>query len=480
MPSDDAELIDRYLRHDDHAAFGQLVERHLPLVYHVALRRLHGDAHAAEDASQLVFSALAKKARTLRNRATLVGWLHLATHHATAQLMRSEMRRRRREQESQIADSSPNEAPLPWENLAPVIDEILTGLNEQDREAVLLRYFEQKSFAEVGAIQAVSTDAARMRVDRALEKMQPLLAKRGIVSTASAIGLALGSTSALAVPSGLTVTISQAAIAASQVASTSAVTALFMSASKLKFAALGLILTGGVVTIALQHRHNLQLREELDQSRRDEAAASSRVKSLEGQMGQSSSHPSPTGFAPTQAPLTTPAETARSDNSSAGTTGNKMVPIDSLGNQGRATPRAAFATQLWAARGGDIPLEAQLILLGPKARTAFDAALPQVPANIRAQYSTPEDLVAFALSGSPRPVSAMEVLGETSLDADDVLLHAAWQHEGSSEVVTSDVRFHHTADGWKLVVPPSLVNRALSYLSNQAVPAMGAATAGGH
>jgi len=70
-----------------------------------------------------------------------------------------------------------------WDRLRPVLDDVMHDLNERDREAVLLRFFEGRPFAQVGARLGLSENAARMRVERALDKLHALLARRGITST---------------------------------------------------------------------------------------------------------------------------------------------------------------------------------------------------------------------------------------------------------------------------------------------------------
>lgn len=132
-----------------------------------------------------------------------------------------------------LSDSSPA---ADWERLRPVIDDALHALNEQEREVVLLRFFEGCSFAVVGAKIATSEDAARMRVDRALEKMRGLLARRGVTSTTAALGLALASQAGVAAPAGLAAVVTGTALAgASAVGATAVVAGIlnFMSTTKI-------------------------------------------------------------------------------------------------------------------------------------------------------------------------------------------------------------------------------------------------------
>ena len=145
----DNELLQRYVKEGSDAAFAELVQRHLSLVYSTALRQAGGDAHLAHDVSQMVFTALARKAASLSNRPALAGWLYLATHHAAAQWVRSDRRRKTHEQEAHIMHESLSSSATAtdWDRVRPVIDDAMRALNDTDREAVLLRFFERRPFA---------------------------------------------------------------------------------------------------------------------------------------------------------------------------------------------------------------------------------------------------------------------------------------------------------------------------------------------
>jgi hypothetical protein len=155
-----------------------------------------------------------------------------------------------------------------------------------------------------------------------------------------------------------------------------------------------------------------------------------------------------------------------------------MTPVETLGNAGRATARSAFATQLWAARTGDAALEATAITFDAEGRARLEALGATLPADLRAEYDTPEKLMAYMLAGSPHPVGGMQVLGEVDVDANDVTLQTEWQHVDDPVVHQSDVSLVQGADGWKMVVPATLVNRASDYLSRTLAPAPPAANPG--
>jgi RNA polymerase sigma factor (sigma-70 family) len=252
MMSTDAELLRRYAAEKSEAAFAELVQRHIALVYSTALRQLGGDAHLAQDVTQTVFTTLARKAATLLDRDALAGWLYLGAHHVAAQAARTERRRRAREQEAHLMHevTAPSSAATDWERVRPALDEALRELREMDREAVLLRFFEQRPFAEIGAALRLSEDAARMRVERALDTLHALLARRGITSTSAALGVMLASeASAAAVPAGLAGSVTSAALASAAVTSVVGPAAAvfgFMGTSKMVVAVAVVLAVGGV------------------------------------------------------------------------------------------------------------------------------------------------------------------------------------------------------------------------------------------
>ena len=187
----DIELLTQYANHRDEATFAELVRRHLDHVYSTALRLVNGDTQLAEDVSQLVFADLARRAGTLTDCQALSSWLHTSARFAAAKLVRTEQRRRQREQAAVAMPSTTSHAEPDWERVRPILDETIADLNAADRDALLLRYFEKKPFAEVGSALGLSENSARMRVDRATDKLRTRLAARGITSTMLALASAL-------------------------------------------------------------------------------------------------------------------------------------------------------------------------------------------------------------------------------------------------------------------------------------------------
>lgn len=210
----DRELIRQFADERAEPALAELIRRHVDLVFSTALRQVGGDAHFAQDVVQQVFIDLARKASALKHRTVLEGWLYTSTHYAASNLVRAERRRRRHEQEAVImTESASITPPTDWEKLRPLLDQAMHQLNETDREAVLLRYFARKPIADVGARLGLSENAAAKRIERALEKLYTLLAKRGVTSTSAALGVMLANQAVAMAPVGLAANLTGAALA---------------------------------------------------------------------------------------------------------------------------------------------------------------------------------------------------------------------------------------------------------------------------
>lgn len=261
---DDATLLRTYARDRTEVAFAELVRRHVDFVYAAALRQVNGDAHLAQDVVQLVFTDLARKAAKLAGYRVLAGWLFTSTRYAAANAVRTEARRRIREEEAHRmkTQNDDNAASLDWDQVRPVIDEALADLGDRDRDAILLRFFQGLDFPAVGTRLALTDNAARMRVDRALDRLRAALGKRGITSTSAALGLALGANAALAAPAGLASSATGAALAGVATGGMAAATITFMNLTKLQVGMAGAVLAGGTGLFLVQEQEAKRLRSE--------------------------------------------------------------------------------------------------------------------------------------------------------------------------------------------------------------------------
>lgn len=188
--SGDDELLSRYAGGGDEAAFRQLVERLGPMTHAAAMRRT-GNPEIAREVTQITFSRLAVEAPSLPRAVLVSGWLHAMTRRVASDLMRSEKARKAREARYAIHRANQQEIPSDSRALAAVLDPALDSLPRADKEAVFMRFIEERSLSEVARAHGVSEEAARKRIERALGKLRAALLRRGITTSSSALALAL-------------------------------------------------------------------------------------------------------------------------------------------------------------------------------------------------------------------------------------------------------------------------------------------------
>jgi len=270
MPNDDLTLLREYARNNSEEAFAALVSRHVNLVYSVALRQVR-DPQLAGEITQAVFIILARKADSLGDKTILPGWLCRTARYASANALTIQRRRQQREQEAFMqniltggddASSSSNEET--WRQIAPLLDGAMEQLGQKDHDALVLRFFENKTFAEVGATLGASEDAAKMRVNRALEKLRKFFTKRGVSSTTAIIAGTISANSIQAAPVALVKSVVAVAVVKGATAAALTLTLVkgtmkTMTWIKIKFALVvsaAALLTGVATTVAISQTSN--------------------------------------------------------------------------------------------------------------------------------------------------------------------------------------------------------------------------------
>mgnify|MGYP000904108750 CR=1 FL=1 len=292
MDDTDRELLTRFARERSEAAFHELVRRHAAMVLATA-RRIVPDARLAEEVAQNVFVLLTRKAAELDPSQSVAGWIYQATRHCAFNQRRSEHRRQQRELTAALMQ--PDESGPPRERFLDELEHALTALPAEDRDALVIRFLEDRPLREVGRELGVSEDAARKRVGRALERLREIFARRGITATVGSLTTLLLAEAGAAVPAGLTAALASTALAQSATTTTliHQGTLATMKAINLKFAGTVVataILTGTAVylvqrpvierlRVETQALH--ELRGQLDSERQQHVAA---VRSREQQL----------------------------------------------------------------------------------------------------------------------------------------------------------------------------------------------------
>ena len=213
-----------YLDRNSEGAFAELVQRHINLVYSVAVRHV-GNSQDAQDVAQAVFVILIRKAASLRHRTTLTGWLYETTRLSARQLLRTRARQQAREQEAYMQSTlnEPDTGDV-WKQLAPILEEAMTRLTEKERTLLALRFFENKSAAETAALLGIQEWAARKRASRAVEKLRRFFYQRGVAVPAAILTSAISANSLQAAPAALAKAATAVALAKGATASTSILT----------------------------------------------------------------------------------------------------------------------------------------------------------------------------------------------------------------------------------------------------------------
>ncbi len=302
----DQQLLREYIGSHSESAFTELVQRHIDVVYSVALRMVR-NKHLAEDVTQAVFMALAQNSRQLANRPVFSAWLHRTTMNIAAQTVRTDVRRRVREHKAAALNPLlSTDSDVLWELVVPQLDNAIGELNDSDREVVLLRYFERKSAREMGNILGISDEAAQKRVNRAVDRLREALAKRGVAIGTTGLTLAISANAVQAAPVGLACTISFTAFASSSISGSASIAlakSIAMTTIQKSFTvAAAIVLVGATIYEASQisqlrgqvqalQQKQLPMANQMQQLQRERDEAVNHLKLLNWQMAKLETNP---------------------------------------------------------------------------------------------------------------------------------------------------------------------------------------------
>ncbi len=289
--TDSQKLLAEYANNGSEQAFRELVSRYINFVYATALRLVGGDTHLAEDVAQTVFINLARAGRKLSSGVMLGGWLHQSTYHVATKAVRGERRRQKRERETVEMNTLQQAEPEDLRQVRPILDEALTKLDQEDRAAIVLRFFEQRDFRTVAEAMGSSEDAARMRVHRALEKLHTLLKRQGATLSLAAAGTVLTTEAATAAPAGLATTICATALSGAAGAGTTLSILKIMTATKINAGIIGAVVLAGITTtLVIQHNAQAKMSAQ-DELLKQQAAQLEQLRADNARLAEQSALP---------------------------------------------------------------------------------------------------------------------------------------------------------------------------------------------
>jgi RNA polymerase sigma factor (sigma-70 family) len=272
MIDNDHDLLRQFTCEQSQDAFTALVNRYVNLVYSAALRQVRSP-HLAEEVTQSVFIDLARNASKLKPNAVLTAWLYQVTRNAAIDVVRREARRQAREQiafqMNEISHTSSD-----WTHVEPLLDEAMESLEDSDRTAILLRFFENKSLREVGAALGSSEDAAQKRVSRAVESLREFFSVRNVAMTAGGLTTLISANAIQAAPAGLAAALGAGTVLAASTLSTSTAVPIAHTIvmSTVQKTILAVALAGTVVGLVYQARQVSNLRQQVQHQKAEQNA----------------------------------------------------------------------------------------------------------------------------------------------------------------------------------------------------------------
>jgi RNA polymerase sigma factor (sigma-70 family) len=208
----DAELLRRFARGRDEAAFELLLWRHGSMVL-ATCRRVLGDAHAAEDAFQATFLALARQAGSLGQGEALPGWLHRVACRVALRARQGARLRTFCETRDLPSPSADPTEDAQARELRAVLDEELNRLPEKFRAPVVLCYLEGRSTEEAARRLDCPRGTVLSRLAQARERLRARLTRRGLAVTGALLAATLSREAAAASPAALVSPTLRAALA---------------------------------------------------------------------------------------------------------------------------------------------------------------------------------------------------------------------------------------------------------------------------
>ena len=481
----DAQLLREFAEGRSEPAFRQIVRRHTDLVYSAALRHVESSDLAC-DIAQGVFIDLARKARPLTKKMaesrSLVSWLYVSTRYAALNFLRDDRRRLAHERLAMEQLITNSESAPDWERIRPVLDEAMADLSDQDREALLLRYFKNHDFRAVGHALGLSDDAAQKRVSRAVERLREFFAKRGVTVGGSGLVVIISANAVQAAPLALAGTISTAVTAATITTTTIATqTAMHWINIKSMTAIVAAAVAAATGTYWLHEGEANRLRKEKQSliaqqeqltSERDTAlsAASQKNNDIEQLRKEKSELPKLRGEIGLLRRQVLELGKLREENARLGATAaikvqpgsqgfvermakiiyrDKHFPKDTWSFAGYADPETALATWTWAMNKGDRNI--MLASLAPEAQPEWQKIFE----------GKSDEEIAKEFSSSAAKIAGYTLHSRQMISDNEAVIALVMDLPDGTQTDEQKMRVKKFAEEWKIVGPAFRIRREL-------------------
>lgn len=492
----DWDLLRQFARENSQDAFGEIVRRHLDLVYSAALRQVRSP-ELAEEVARSVFTDLARDAGKLKADTILTAWLYAVTRRTAVDVVRKESRRQLREQiatemntTNDISHFAKCEMGPAWAEIEPLLEDAMAALDETDRSAVLLRFFENKSLREVGVALGASEDAAQKRVSRAVERLREFFSKRNATIGASGLVVLISANAVQSAPVGLVVTISAATLAGTAAASSAAfATTKVIAMTTLQRIVIGATLTAAVGTGIFEAHQASQLRDRVQTLQKQQSSLAEQLRQLERERGDATirltalrnenerlKNSEAELLKSRVQNLASVGVTPPSPDTSAPTNikpDNRVLPKNSWSNAGFATPEAALKTRGWAVLNGGRARFAESLSITPGARKRIEDRLVQMAAAsndpdrdkliqeaLQNQWGAEEAILMPMMAlNEQKGFTGYRVLSQQSPAADGTILGVETEM-ASGPPQNETLKFQRFGNDWKMVVDEDAIKSA--------------------